>query len=58
MTEKAPLQGIMFDIDEVVVASTPLQIQAEQVTAQDMVQRYNPAAAYNVLRNGSEHVLG
>ncbi len=51
------VESLLFDIDEVVVASTPLQLQAEQVTAREMAQKYRPAPEYVGLRNGDEEQI-
>ncbi len=51
------IESFLFDIDEVVVSSTPLQLQAEQVTAREMAQKYRPAPEYAGLRNGGEEQI-
>jgi HAD superfamily hydrolase (TIGR01509 family) len=45
------IEAALFDIDEVVVASTKLQVEAEQVAAREMSALYRPAGEFEALRN-------
>jgi beta-phosphoglucomutase-like phosphatase (HAD superfamily) len=49
MVKSPNIQAVLWDVDEVVVASTPLQVQAEQVAAREMAQAYQPAVGYESL---------